>query len=184
MNKLFALIGLVMAILAMPNQSFAMPIPANVEFRLNHGTASGGPGVMLGYQVISNKVQLLRCTYDFAVLGGSSAAALSLRAPDGSVCKLPNKAIVKQALIDVVTALNSTSFTGIATVALGTGQAANDIKTATTYSTYSAVMAGIPVGTAATAIKMTAERTPTITIATRDLSAGKINVFIEYLLSN
>jgi hypothetical protein len=51
-------------------------------------------------------------------------------------------------------------------------------------------MACVPVGSAATSIKLTANRTPTITIttasttATHSLTAGKINVFIQYLLSD
>lgn len=161
--------------------SFAMPVPANVEFRLNHGVAPANPGVLLGYQVISNKVQLLKCTYSFAVQGGSSAAAINLKGPDGADCKLPLNAIVMEGLIDVLTAPTSS---GSATVAVGTGQAANDLKTATAKASFTGKLDVVPVWTAATAIKMTATRTPTVTIAVSDLTAGKFNVFIHYLLSN
>lgn len=160
--------------------SFAMPVPANAEFRLNHGPSSGGPGVQLGYQVISNKVQLMKCKYDVSVQGGSSAAAITLLNVDGSQCTLPSKAIVLHALIDVIT----TPIGASSTIAVGTGQAANDIKTATATASYTGILAGVPVGDAAHAIKMTAERKPTMTIAVAPLTVGKFNVFIQYLLSN
>lgn len=179
MSKLIAFLGLLAAIVALPANSFAMPVPANAEFRLNHGL-SGGSGVMLGYQVISNKVQLLKCKYDFAVQGGATTAAIKLKAVDGSDCKLPSKAIVKDSLIDVITAPTSD---GLATIAIGTGQAANDIKAATAIASYTGLVAGVPVGDASHSIKMTADRNPTMTIAVAALTTGKFNVFLEYLLS-
>ena len=49
--------------------------------------------------------------------------------------------------------------------------------------TLSGVVAGIPVGTAATAIKLTAERTLSVAIATAALTAGKFIVHVEYVVS-
>jgi hypothetical protein len=45
------------------------------------------------------------------------------------------------------------------------------------------LVAGIPVGTAATSIKMTADRTLQATIATGAITAGKFNLIIEYIYS-
>jgi hypothetical protein len=168
-----------LALLALiPITSFALPRPADAEKLMNLGSVRG-PGVQLGYQVISNKVQLLKCKYDFAVNGGSSAAAIKLRAVDGSKCLLPDNAVVVNTLIDVLTAPTSA---GSATIAVGTGQAANDIKTATAIASFTGIMAGIPVA-AASAVKMTADRQPTMSIAVAPITKGKFNVFISYLLS-
>jgi hypothetical protein len=54
---------------------------------------------------------------------------------------------------------------------------------ATAFSAYTGLVAGVPVGTAATAIKLTADVKPTITIATAALTAGKLNVHIKYQIS-
>lgn len=180
MRKVCVFLGALLALIAVPATSFALPQLANVEKRANLGDVRG-PGVQLGYQLVSNKVQLLKCKYDFSVQGGSSAAAINLKAVDGSNCELPNKAIVWDAIIDVVTAPGSA---GLATIAIGTGQAANDLKAATAIASYSGVMAGVPVATAASSIKMTAARNPTMSIAVAPLTVGKFNVFIQYLLSD
>jgi hypothetical protein len=44
-------------------------------------------------------------------------------------------------------------------------------------------VAGIPVGTAATSVKLTAERTLTVSIATAALTAGKFVALVEYTVS-
>jgi ABC-type dipeptide/oligopeptide/nickel transport system permease subunit len=134
----------------------------------------------LGKKLMLQREYSVKCVYSYAVSGGTTTTTISLLDEDGRACVIPNKAIVRDVLIDVVTAPTSN---GSATIALGTGQAANDIKTATGYGSFSALMAGIPVGTAATAIKMTADRTPIVTVATAALTAGKMNVHIKYQLS-
>lgn len=177
MKKLFQFLMLVTAF-ALPGIVYALPIPSEVETRLNLG-AVRGPGVQLGYQVISNKAQLLKCKYDYAVQGGT-ATSHNLKAVDGSDCLLPAKALVLNGIIDVITAPGST---GSATIAVGTGVAANDLKTATAKASFTGRMDVIPVHTAATAIKLsTVAKTPTMTIGTAALTSGKFNVYIEYLL--
>lgn len=180
MNKFFALIALVVGLVSLPGKVYSMPTLPNVEFRLNHGDMVG-PGVLLGSQVITNKEQLLKCRYDFSMQGGSSAAAINLKnVVDGTNCELPSGAIITDGLIDIITAPVGNS----STIAFGSGQAANDLKTATATASLTGLVTLIPVGTAATAIKMTAIRKPTITIATAALTVGKFNVFIKYLLGN
>lgn len=183
MKKMYAFLGLAMALLALPTQSLALPRPLNAEFSLNHGDSGASPGVLLGYQVISNKVQVLKCQYSFATVGGSSSTAIRLNAVDGSQCMLPTKAIVYGALIDVVTAVTSG---GSATVSIGTGKAGsnNDILVATGKASLGAVLVQ-PTAlarNASTAIKMSADSYPNMAILTAPLTAGKFNVYIEYLL--
>lgn len=177
--KKLAFILVALFVLA-PKFSLAMPNLTTVEGNLNR-SATAGPVSLLGYQVVSNKVQMLKCTYDYAVQGGSSASAINLRAPDNTNCSLPAKAIVIEGMIDVITNPGSA---GSATIAVGTGNAANDLKTATAKASFTSLLDVVPVGTAATAIKITTAKSPTMTIATAGLTSGKFNVFIQYLLSN
>jgi hypothetical protein len=159
-------------------------------------TGSQTPGVFSRYdagtQMILMQKRMVRCTYDFGVLGGA-VAALNLRASttySASVtaqpCRLPKGAIITNAYIDAITTLTSG---GSATVAISSGEAAGDLLAALAFndakftgnSAHPAAM--IPVGTAATAFKLTADRIPTATIAVAALTAGKFYVIIEYDLS-
>ena len=107
--------------------------------------------------------------YDFAVDGGAIG--------DYVLFKLPDNTIITNVLFDVVTAFVSTGGTG--TVALK-ANAANDLLSAVDADTLSAIHAGIPVGTAATSVKLTADRDITLSIATAVMTAGKVVVHIEY----
>jgi hypothetical protein len=174
MNKLF--ISLIT--LAISAQALALPVsPAAVEWTMNHSGPKAAQ-VQLGTLLTRNKVHVIRATYDFAVQGGA-IGSVNLKDFDGNAAKLPLGAIIKQVLIDVVTAPTSG---GAATIAL-TAQSAGDLKAATAIASYTGLVAGVPVGSAATMIKLTAERTISATIATAALTGGKINVLIEYYLT-
>lgn len=122
--------------------------------------------------------QVLRGLYDFSVLGGA-VGAIKLKDEDGTDLIIPSKAIVTSVYIDVLTAPTSG---GAATIAFG-ANTTTDFKAATAIASYTGIVAGIPVGTAATAVKMTADRNITATIATAALTAGKIYVLCEYIMS-
>lgn len=118
-------------------------------------------------------VHCARATWDFAVDGGAvSAIDLDVDIPDN--------AVVHDALIDVVTGMTSAGGGGTIAIHL---QTANDILSAVDADTISGVVACVPVGTAATAIKLTAARAVTATIAVEALTAGKIVIFIYYMIS-
>jgi hypothetical protein len=130
----------------------------------------------------------MRAVYDYSILGGSSAAAISLHDSDGKAAILPSGAIIKRTMIDVITAprTNRTTgdFTG-GTIGLS-AQTSGDLKATNTATTAlaSGLVEGIPVGTAATSIKLTAARTIQATIGVAALTAGKFNVIIEYYLTD
>jgi hypothetical protein len=134
--------------------------------------------VRLG-NLIGNQRGSVRGLYDFSVNGGA-VGAISLLDEDGQVIKLPNKAIVTNVLIDIITAVVSTGNNG--TMALGLNTT-TDLLAAVDGDTLSGVAAGIPVGTAATAVKLTAERTLTLTIGTNAFTAGKFAVHVDFLQS-
>jgi hypothetical protein len=150
-----------------------------IQFGLNHANLSAFSRYQLGTKLIKGNEFSKKCVYDFSKQGGA-ISTLSLLDELGKACVLPNKAIIRDVLIDVVTAPTSG---GSATIAVGSGAATNDLKAATAIASYTGLVAGIPVGTAATAIKLSADKTPSVTIATATLTAGKLNVHIKYQLS-
>jgi len=109
------------------------------------------------------------CVYDFAVDTGAIGTYV--------LCKLPDNTIITNVLLDVITAFTSIGGTG--TIAL-MANTANDLLSAIDADTLSAIHAGIPVGTAATSVKLTADRDITLSIATAAMTAGKVAIHIEY----
>lgn len=148
------------------------------EFSLNKG--SGMQKYQLGTLLVRDKVWVLKGVYDFAKQGGATGT-INLKNIYSNTLYLPKGAVIKDCYLDVITAPTSA---GSATIAISSGKAANDLKSAAQSSGFSGIMACVPVSTAATAIKLTADVTPVIVIGTAALTAGKINVIIEYYLSD
>lgn len=128
---------------------------------------------------IDQCVGVVKGKYRFSVQGGA-VGSVNLVDDDGVVVKLPSGAIVTKAYINIVQAMVSTGGTGTIAVSI---QSAGDLLAAVDADTLSGVTAAIPVGTAATMIKLTAERTLTATVATAAITAGKFDVFVEFVLS-
>lgn len=182
MKKLFVLI--LLALVAAPLNSAHAKTRARelgAQFGLNQASPQQMYDHRLGDRIVNETVQVLRAKYDFSIQGGALAAINLIDASTGAVAQLPKGAIIRDCIIDVVTAPTSG---GAATIALGTGQAATDLKAATAIASYTALVACVPVGSAATAIKLTADRTMTLTPATAALTAGKIYVIVKYELSD
>lgn len=120
--------------------------------------------------------------YSFAVQGGAVGSKnLLLDLSDTkSLVKLPINAIVTNVYLDIITAFTSTGGTG--TIALSL-QSAGDLLAAVDADTLSGRAQGIPDNTVANTIKLTAERTLTLPVATAALLTGKANVFVEYVIS-
>jgi hypothetical protein len=122
---------------------------------------------------------VLRCAkaeYDFAVDGGA-VSAIDLNVD------LPDNAIIVSGFIEVITTLTSAGDS--ATIAIH-ANSAGDIVAAVAISAATDWDAGIksiiPVGTGATAIKLTALRAITATIAVQAVTAGKFNVHLFYVI--
>lgn len=155
-------------------------------FNFNHGQNFARD--LLGTKVMRDQVHDLVLQYDFAKDGGAISTKHNLRfpsdlggSPSATAATLPKGALVTGCYIDVITA-GTTSASG--TMALSTGQAAGDLKAALAAASYTGIVACIPVGTAATAIKLTADSVPYYAIATGALTAGKWNLHIQYVLSD
>jgi hypothetical protein len=125
--------------------------------------------------------RVARIPYDFAVDGGAIG---NIDLP----VTLPDKAIILDGLYDVVTTF-TTAGADAGTIALTMGaQAANMLVVAIAVSNgANAWDAGlhdiVPVGTAATAVKLTAARAVRIVIGGQAVTAGKLIGFLRYLVS-
>lgn len=113
-----------------------------------------------------------KVTYDFDVHGG----AVGDIALD---CTVPDNAVILDGIVDVLTPPTSG---GAATVALKVEGAA-DLLGATAIASVTGLVDTVPNGTAANAIKTTADRVVTVTVAVAALTAGKMNIFFRYFIS-
>lgn len=137
--------------------------------------AEGQTAINPSDQVGLGGAQVAKATYDFTVDGGAVATITPVSSP-----VIPANAIIYGGLIDVVVA----AVGGGASIAIGLGSGAQvaALKGATAVATYSlgAIVALIPVWTAASAVKVTADSKITFTVSGGALSAGKIAVQIYY----
>jgi len=112
--------------------------------------------------------------FDFAKHGGAVGAIVVSGTP------IPSGAIIKEGIIHVKTAVTSDGSATLQIKALTT----DDIlaSTAKASLTLNALVATVPVGTAATSIRATSNITSlTFTVGTAALTAGKVCVALEYL---
>ncbi len=151
-------------------QAMVSGVVGDIGFvHINQGQVNPSAGV----DGIHNKY-VARATYDFAVSGGATGDH-----PLGVT--IPNKAIITRGIGNIITPFVSTSNDG--TIALK-ANSAGDLLAAVDADTLSGVFDLIPVGTAATMVKLTDNRELTLTVAVHALTAGKAVFFVEYVLSD
>jgi hypothetical protein len=119
--------------------------------------------------------------YDFSVLGGATGS-IPLTQTNGP---LPTNFVIQNAFVDVISGLTGGAGS---TGALTTGQGAGDLVVAT-------IVAGAPwsttglkitiplLGTVATWIKTSAQRSPALVVGVNAVTAGKFNLIVEGYLS-
>ncbi len=122
---------------------------------------------------------VVKATYDFSVLGGA-VGTLVLLGDDGLPVIIPDNAIIKQAYFEILTAFTSTGNNG--TIALQSNAAGDLLATVDADTLITGMNDGIPVNTAATMIKLTADRQLKMVIATNAILTGKMDLFVEYVL--
>ena len=127
----------------------------------------------------TTSVKTVQAEYDFAVDGGAVSTITLRAAPDTGDNQgntIPAGAVITGGYIDVLTAVASAT----GTVAV-TAESAADILAATGQAGLTLGRKSIvPAGTGATAVKTTATRSISITIATAVLTAGKFRVVLFY----
>jgi hypothetical protein len=150
------------------------------KFLLNRMNSTASK-VQLG-TLLRNRKGTLKCIVDVAnVNQGGAVGSHNLLDEDGNAVVLPAGAIITQGYLDIITAFTSTSNDG--TIALNCNSA-GDLLAAVDADTKSGITALVPVGTAATMVKTTAERTLQYTVAVHALLTGKAHVFLDYVLSS
>lgn len=111
--------------------------------------------------------------YDFAVDGGA-VSTIVLRSPDGP---LPNASVITDGFVDVTSSVLSAT----GTIALNS-EGAGDLVAAVGQASWTAGRKSIvPAGTGVTAIKLTAARSPALTIATAVFTAGAFTLVLKYV---
>lgn len=126
-----------------------------------------------------DQMRVARFTFDAGIVAKQAIAA------HGTGVSLPINAIVYGGFYDVNTAFTSAGGnTGTIAISL---EAANDLLTATAVSVATLGTLGrkaiVPVATAASAVKGTAAREITCTVAGQVLTAGKLTGFLLYVVS-
>ena len=134
------------------------------------------------------------CVYDYATQGGASSTAIKLLSGDlKTACLLPGKAVIRGGFVDVTVQPTAGAST---TLALGSGNATNDLKVAADVSAWPvSQLALVPTeGTVASYVKLPLANSvvsghnvnayqPTVSVGTASLTGGHFRVFIDYVLS-
>jgi hypothetical protein len=155
-----------------------LDVNGNVLFKVTSAgaLAATGPLALTGNAQGYDQVAYAR--YNFAVDGGAD----SLITPAVNTV-IPANAIVYGGFINATTAPVGSG----ASIAFGTsaGSSATSLKAATAITTFTidSVVATVPVWTAATAFKMTAAGSITMTPSAALLTAGVIEVFLFYVVA-
>lgn len=128
----------------------------------------------------------MRAIWAYNLQGGTANRDMVLQDPEGLPAVLPQGAIVTDCLIDVVTPVTASAVTS--TSIAFNSNAVGDLK-ALAYSqtagyTTAQRIACIPVGTAATAVKMASEATLKMRIGSEALTNGRINLYVNYVISD
>lgn len=158
----------------------ATVISNNGAYQINRSSAVARK-YSLGTQAMAAGTLGVKAQYDFAKSGGASGD-ITLLDHEGLAVKLPNKAIITNCLIDVAT--QPTSSTSSGSLAFSSS-AVGDLKAATFVAGYTTTsrIACIPTGSTGTMIKLSSEATLKVRIGSEALTAGKINVWVQYVLS-
>lgn len=182
MRTLFSIATLlIMVFSCAPAFSITQSGAQNAQFDLNLASPNMMAKHKLGDKVTIEKKWVLKGTYNVVTQGGLVGVTYNLTDPNNNSLRLPKGAVVHNCVLDFITQPTSA---GSATFSISTGQSAADLKSALAKASATGLVACVPVGTAATSIKMTADRTPTIIVNTATATTGKVNVLIEYYLSD
>jgi hypothetical protein len=116
----------------------------------------------------------------------SAGVANTTIASHGTGVYLPNDAVITRAWFEVLTTF--TSATDAATLAVTT-QTAGDVKAAIAISNVAnpwdaGYTEGIQAGAAANFVKLSAEREIVVAVAVEALTAGKMVIFVEYVIGD
>ena len=180
MKNIFKMLALTGALILGMN-AFAI-FPQDTKNQVLYGIANAAdplPGIG---SIINATKNMMRVTYDFAVLTGSNSGnSFNLVDDHGNLAYLPKGAIVTNVVANVITAMVGTSSVALQVLTTADLMASK----APTTQLASGFVAGVPVGTAGTwvgPITATAGTQVVFTANTSGLTAGKVEWFIEYVI--
>lgn len=154
--------------------------PAIATARQANASGTGVLAVLVEREPATIPVKVLKFQYDFADLGGATGA-LTLTDENNNALTLPDNACIARAYVE---SLTTGASSGSATIKLGfTGDDDAFIAaTAMNHATYTAE--GVTELTAGIPVKTSAEVSVLATVATAALTAGKFNVYVEYVVGD
>lgn len=177
--------GLIVALFSMTCFGGVTP---NQEYQLNTQMGSAANAVQLG-TLLSKNQNLVIGKYSYAVQGGSSIYNLkllrNLKDPKSYVT-IPSGAVITNVWIKTLTTeLSSGGLYGAATVGIS-ALASNDLLSGRGASTaFYTIFQGVPqLATSTTWVNMTSQKDVSIRIGGSDLTAGKFNAYITYVLGD
>lgn len=171
-----------------------LPGPSTLQFYLDRGY---GQPVQLG-KAMTKKLQVAKGLYDFSKQGGASSIGgnsvlANLMDLDGKDLQLPNGALIKNVVVDVLGTFKASAVAGFTApqVAL-TLSSVGDLLAYTSATGVTGIVQGVPAGTVGTMLKVRAPSTVganagsvvRFNLKGGSLIGGKANVFIEYYLSD
>ena len=184
MKKLFLILTLLLGNTALADTQASL---LGDKFKLNQAQPGAMQDAKLGDKVVDKKVHVMRAVYDHSVLGGAiSTVYLRDVSEPSQAAVLPKGAIVRDCIIDTITVPVS----GGGSLKLGFTNATSAttsieaLKASAAYGAYTGLVACIPVGSAATAVKLAANSSVASAIVGAALTAGKYYVVISYELSD
>ncbi len=123
-------------------------------------------------------------TWDYAVSGGAASSTIYLLDNESQRITLPTGAVVTNCLVDVVTA--PTSDGASANLAFHMQSNGEVVKAATHKSVFTTTLPIVctQTGSVSNMLKLASETSLTVRIASEAMTAGKINVWLQYVLSN
>ena len=128
----------------------------------------------------------VKAQWSFADQGGAVNQDVTLHDHEGNAVTLPNNAIIRDCMIDVVEPVTAGAPTS-ASLAFSASEV-GDLKALsflhiTQYNSERRI-ACLPVATVGTAIKLESEATIKMRIGSEALTAGKLNIWLEYMISD
>lgn len=159
----------------------AAPMTTGDAYKLDRSSKAARDAAM-GTVLYNSQQTGIKAQWDYAVQGGASTSDILLLDYNRQPVKLPTNAIVENCTIDVVTA--PIDATNSALLSFG-ASTTSDLKAASNNLTFSKGRKDCtPNGTAANSIKLLSDGYLKMRIASEGVSGGKINVWVEYVLSD
>lgn len=138
----------------------------------------------LGKEVIDGKRHVLRGRWDFDSQGGNSTAVIPLEDPEGASVVLPEDAIVTNTFVEVLTSVTAGAGSTVK-FSVGSSQDPTVLLSASVLPAAGLFLQGSQGGSVVQFYKNsgTADSTLVLKTSINTPTAGKVNVFVEYILS-